>query len=197
MGILEKEARVMRRRGQIRDAVLTALLVGGMVAIGAVPIKLIPTLGFTPKNKSRFNYYTKTVAGRLVKEGLAKWVRREGKIHLQITPAGRRFLTFEQEKLKLQSLKKRWDKRWRMVVFDIPERRRALRQKLRGIMIDVGFVRLQDSVWVFPHDCEEFVALLKAELRIGKDVLYAIVEKIENDKAIREHFDLLPKHPQK
>src|SRR3989344_1229513 len=197
MGTLEKEAHAMRWRGQIRDSVLTVLLVGGMVAIGAVQTKLIPTLGFTPKNKSRFNYYTKTVAGRLVKEGLAKLVRRESKVYLRITPAGRRFLAFEQEKMKLQGLKRRWDKRWRMVVFDIPERRRGVRQKLRGVMTDVGFVRLQDSVWVYPHDCEEFVALLKAELRIGKDVLYAIVEKIENDKAIREHFDLLPKHPQK
>lgn len=187
----------MRRRGQIQQAFLTALLVGGMVAIGAVPLKLIPTLGIKPKNRSKFGYYTRTVAGRLVKQRLAKWVRRDGKVYIRITQAGKRRLAFEQERLRLTGLKRRWDKRWRMVVFDIPERRRGIRRSLRRVMIDVGFVRLQDSVWVYPHDCEEFVALLKAELRIGKDVLYAIVEKIENDKAIREHFGLLPKHPQK
>ena len=57
-------------------------------------------------------------------------------------------------------------------------------------MKEVGFVCLQDSVWVYPYDCEEFMALLKAELRVGKDVLYAIVERIENDKTIRTHFKL-------
>jgi len=94
--------------------------------------------------------------------------------------------------MKLKDEHRRWDKRWRMVAFDLPERRRVTRAKLRAMMADVGFIRLQDSVWVYPHDCEEFVALLKAELKIGKDALYAVVEKIENDKSIRVHFHLPP-----
>ena len=57
-------------------------------------------------------------------------------------------------------------------------------------MAEIGFVRLQDSVWIFPYDCEDFIMLLKADLKIGKDALYAIVEKLENDKALREHFHL-------
>ncbi|MDP2593931.1 MAG: hypothetical protein Q8P36_01145 [bacterium] len=190
MGKLEKEARLIRRKGQIQQALLTALLVGGMIAIGAVPYKLIPTVGFTPKNRNRFSYYTKTVAGRLVTQGLAKWVKKDDRVYLQITEVGQRKLAFEGEKMKLKDLKRRWDKRWRMVVFDIPERRSNIRHRLRGVMKEVGFIRLQDSVWVYPYDCEEFMALLKAELRIGKDVLYAIVERIENDKTIRTHFKL-------
>ena len=190
MGKLEKEARLIRRKGQIQQALLTTLLVGGMIAIGAVPYKLIPTVGFTPKNRSRFSYYTKTVASRLVTRRFAKWVKKDDRVYLQITEAGQRKLAFEGEKMKLKDLKRRWDKRWRMVVFDIPERRSNIRHRLRGVMREVGFVRLQDSVWVYPYDCEEFMALLKAELRIGKDVLYAIVERIENDKTIRTHFKL-------
>lgn len=57
-------------------------------------------------------------------------------------------------------------------------------------MSEIGFVRLQDSVWVYPYDCEDFVALLKAELKIGKDVLYAIVDTIEQDKNLRRYFNL-------
>ncbi len=57
-------------------------------------------------------------------------------------------------------------------------------------MREIGFVRLQDSVWVYPYDCEDFIALLKAELKIGKDVLYAIADTIEHDKGIRRHFNL-------
>jgi len=52
------------------------------------------------------------------------------------------------------------------------------------------FFRLQDSVWVFPYDCEDFMALPKADLRVGRNVLYVIVEKIENDKHLNEHFGL-------
>jgi hypothetical protein len=49
---------------------------------------------------------------------------------------------------------------------------------------------MQDSVWIFPYDCEELVALLKADFKVGKDLLYMVVEKIENDHALRLHFNL-------
>ncbi len=57
-------------------------------------------------------------------------------------------------------------------------------------MRELGFARLQDSVWVYPYDCEDLMALLKADLKIGMAVLYMIVEHIENDKHLRAHFSL-------
>ncbi len=76
-------------------------------------------------------------------------------------------------------------------MFDIPQYRRLDRDHLRQVVRACGFLRLQDSVWVFPYDCEELIMLLKADMRIGKDVLYAIVETIENDGWIKKHFGIL------
>jgi|SRR3989344_339495 len=193
MGTLEKKAREVRRRGQIQDAILGVLLVGGVVALGAVAGNAIQLLKYVPKQRSQFDYYTKNATSHLVRKGLASWVRREGKMYLRITEAGRQKLTFEQEKMRvkeMKEIKRRWDGRWRMVVFDVPERRRTTRSRLRALMVEVGFIRLQNSVWVYPYDCEDFIALLKANLRIGKDALYAVVEQIENDVSIRKHFNL-------
>ena len=86
--------------------------------------------------------------------------------------------------------KRRWDKRYRMVIFDIPQSRRGTRDRLRSLMRAAGFYRLQQSVWVHPYDCEELITLVKAELRVGGSVLYAIVEEIENDVRIKDHFGL-------
>ena len=86
--------------------------------------------------------------------------------------------------------KRRWDKRWRVVVFDIPEKHRRTRDSLRSSMRELGFYRLQDSVWVYPHDCEEVVMLIKTEMRVGAALLYMIVEKLENDSKLREHFGI-------
>ena len=110
---------------------------------------------------------------------------------VEITEKGRRAFALEREKAALQERgKKRWDKRYRMIIFDIPERRRIVRDQLRRIMRECGFLRIQDSVWVSPYDCEELIILIKADLHIGKDVLYTIVEKIENDKWIKKYFNL-------
>ncbi len=85
---------------------------------------------------------------------------------------------------------KKWDKKWRILIFDIREERKGLRDKLRKTLVSIGFVRLQDSVWVYPYDCEDLITLLKADFKIGKDVLYIIADEIENDRAICDYFGL-------
>ena len=57
-------------------------------------------------------------------------------------------------------------------------------------MKECGFFQIQKSVWLHPHDCEELMALIKADSHVGKDVIYMIVESIENDVWIRQHFKL-------
>jgi DNA-binding transcriptional regulator PaaX len=190
MGKLEEVSRKRKRKRDIQNAVLATIAVTGFVAIAAVAGNAIQLLDYLPNEKYNLRYRAKSAAGRLVAKGYARWVEQDGKKYIRLTNAGYKALAFEQAKVRLKNQKKKWDGRWRMVVFDIPERRRRVRIRLRDFMSDVGFVRLQDSVWVYPYDCEDFIALLKAELKIGKDVLYAIADTIEYDRAIRRHFHL-------
>lgn len=75
-------------------------------------------------------------------------------------------------------------------MFDIPERRRRVRTRVRQTLTTMGFYRLQDSVWVYPYDCEELIILLKADFKIGKDLLYVIADKVEHDAPLKTHFGL-------
>jgi CRISPR/Cas system-associated endoribonuclease Cas2 len=84
-----------------------------------------------------------------------------------------------------------WDGKWRVVIFDIREKRRFIRQKLRTLLAGAGMVRLQDSVWVHPYPCDELVSLLRANLKSGTgELLYFIAEGLESDRHLREHFNL-------
>ncbi len=163
-----------------------------MIAIGAAPhTNLLKLLGSKKRNQYRLKHQTNEALMRLARKGLVTFVLKDGKKFARLTPAGLQRLKLEQEKATLQLQKnKRWDKRWRVIIFDIPERRRGMRGRLRAIMQECGFVRLQDSVWVYPHDCEELTVLLKAELKAGSSVLYMVVEKIENDGWLKKCFSL-------
>lgn len=86
----------------------------------------------------------------------------------------------------------RWDKKWRIVIFDIHESRKAIRDELRRMLADTGFVKLQQSVWVYPHRCDEIIALLKFHLTLGWDLIYIIADAIEGDEKLRKHFRLPP-----
>jgi CRISPR-associated endonuclease Cas2 len=84
-----------------------------------------------------------------------------------------------------------WDGKWRILMFDIHERRRHVRTQLRDLLKGAGFVRLQDSVWVHPYRCDEFVTLVRAHLASGVGELRSIVANaLESDRALREHFHL-------
>ena len=192
MGTVEAGAKKIRRRDSIQKALLTTLLVGGMIMVGAAPrINILKLLGNKKRNPYRFKHQVNDALMRLARKGLVVFIIENGRKLARITPAGQRVLVLEEQKTALQlQRKKRWDKRWRVVIFDIPEYRRGTRDKLRLTMRTSGFYRLQDSVWLYPYDCEDFMTLVKADLKIGNAILYMVVEKIENDIKIKSHFAL-------
>lgn len=53
-----------------------------------------------------------------------------------------------------------WTGVWYLVVFDIPEKCRNDRKKLQKILCKSGLIKLQKSVYIFPHNIEkEFVKI--------------------------------------
>lgn len=192
MGNIEIEAKKKRRKRYLRDVLLASIAISGVVLVASIAPNALAQLRYLPAMKrAQLRYKAKTTLGRLAMQGLIEFEKRDGKSYARITPTGREALAFEEQKANLSSKKKRrWDKRWRVIIFDIPERRRKVRDRLRITMSKLGFIRLQDSVWVYPYDCEDLIALLKANLKIGLAVLYMIVEHIENDKHLREQFNL-------
>ena len=188
MGKVEAGAKKVRRKRYLQQALLASLVLGGLMLVGAAPVG-IPGIG--RRNKYRLKHQVKSALSRLAQKGYVVFEERSGNRYARITPAGEKELKYQEQKtaLKLQR-RRRWDKRWRVIAFDIPERRRNIRDRLRIVMRDAGFYRLQDSVWLYPYDCEDFITLLKADLKIGAAVLYMVVEQIEDDGKLKEHFSL-------
>jgi CRISPR-associated endonuclease Cas2 len=191
MGDLERHARKRHNRRNIQRLVLAAVGTAGIIAVAMVAPNIFQAIPKLTGDRSKFAYKAKTAAGRLAQKGLVRFVAKNGVRHLELTQKGLRYLAIEKAKAgSMQGNRKRWDRRYRVVMFDIPEKRRATRERLRLLMHDFGFLRLQDSVWISPHDCEDLITLIKSELRIGKEVLYLIVDEIENDTWIKKHFHL-------
>src|SRR3989344_1267404 len=192
MGKMEDEVRVRRKKGNIQRTVLAAVAVTGTLAIDMLAPNIFLALpGIMGKKRYKLAFQARTAVSRLALKGHVRFVEKNGKKRIEITEAGRRAFALEEQKALIATKHpKRWDHRWRLVMFDIPQYRRRDRDHLRAIVRGCGFLRLQDSVWIFPYECEELITLLKADMRIGKDVLYAIVESIENDGWIKKHFEL-------
>src|SRR3989344_869968 len=189
---LEADSKRRMRRGQLEAIILNTLAFAGIAALAmAAPnaLKLLKHVDpdWIMKRNPRQRLYE--VGSKLKRKGLVRFEKIEGKTKMVLTAKGRA----AAQKAMLGSPlphKIRWDERWRMLVSDVPEKRRALRDKVRSIVAGFGFVCLQDSVWVFPYDCEDVITLLKTELRLGTQMLYVIADAIEYDKPLRTHFNL-------
>ena len=184
---LETESRKRSRRANIKKLVLASAAVVGGISVALIDpgaIGAMGKLGLIPS--ARQLEIIKRSRSRLVARGLLIY---QGNT-LRLTSKGEQIL----RRLELHDFKlrkpKRWDRKWRVLIFDIPERRKGLRQKIRNTLKTIGFVRLQNSVWAYPYDCEDLITLLKADFKIGKDLLYLIVDSLEYDRPLKECFGL-------
>jgi DNA-binding transcriptional regulator PaaX len=134
--------------------------------------------------------YLKRRFHEMLDRGLISINKENGKNYVQLTKKGEEKLErYELGELTVRKPKS-WDGKWRLVIFDIREKRRVKRDLLRQQLQGLGLIRLQNSVWVYPYDFSEVAVLLKADAMIGKDILFLIVEELENDGWLRKHFGL-------
>ena len=114
----------------------------------------------------------------------------DGSMIIKLTEKGElRALNIQLENLK--NRKEKWDGKWRMIAFDIPEPfkrgRDALRQKLKKI----GFRELQKSVFVFPYDCEKEMSSLIKMFNLKKYVRFGVLESVDNGNDLKKTFRLV------
>lgn len=136
--------------------------------------------------RAAYRHRRKRALNRLIE---LKFITAAGE-RLSITDEGRTAL--RETVLKTVNLLKTasWDHKWRVAIFDIPEIYAPLRRKIRDVLKRAGFVQLQQSVWVFPHECKELVQLLQQESKLSKYILYGVLESIEGEERLRKLFRL-------
>jgi len=185
---MKKETKIM-----VGKIVLGVIAVAGVLAVAAVAPNALQAIDlFSGKNKRKYHLgsYIKKTVTKLKEKGMIDFEKRGNKMFVKLTEKGERELLRYQLKEKVIEKPKKWDKKWRVIIFDIKEKRKHIREQLRKELINLGFLRLQDSVWIYPYDCEEVIIMFKSYFNLGKDVLYMTVEKIENDKWLLQEFGL-------
>jgi DNA-binding transcriptional regulator PaaX len=122
-------------------------------------------------------------------EFIGKIKKEDGSFNIFLTEKGKwRALNFQLENVK--NKKEKWDRKWRMIAFDIPEKykrgRDALRQKLKKI----GFCEMQKSVLITPYDCKKEMELLVKFFELDEFVRFAVLEYIDNEEYFKKFFKI-------
>ncbi|MDP2838172.1 MAG: hypothetical protein Q8O53_02745 [Candidatus Moranbacteria bacterium] len=181
--------------GLIAKIILGSLAVVGVLGVGMAAPGVFQAVkifrGYERLIASRYQTpsYIRRTLKSLERRGMVQISVRAGEVRVYLTEKG------QQELLGYQLRKKRikggrWDEKWRIVIFDIEEKRRYARDRIRTSMKAFGFEKLQESVWVYPYECEAVITLLKTQYKAGKELVYIVAGDIENDAWLRKKFTL-------
>jgi phenylacetic acid degradation operon negative regulatory protein len=154
---------------------------------------LFPNVGKKMKGLDKFQGATRSrirqAVKRLEKSKMVKVAQKGEKLVIEITKEGtKKFGQLGFEKLTIDS--KKWDGKWRLVLFSIPESQKKLRESLRNALKNLGFYQLQRGVFVTPYPCDQEVTTLTKSLNVESYTTSITAVSIDKAEILKKHFNL-------
>jgi len=149
-------------------------------------------------NKNNTNWksfntsYLKQTLRRLEKQNVIETKIIDDNKVFCITRQGKtKLLNFALDDLKISQPKK-WDGKWRVILYDIAVGRKHEQEAMRRMLKKLGFYQVQKSVYIIPYPCFDEIEYLRLYFDIRAEIKYCLVERIEDDNAYRTYFGLAP-----
>lgn len=137
----------------------------------------------------RFNipYLHRTIK-RLESQKLVEIGFDNGRQVVMITDAGRKkVLKYALDELKIEK-PGRWNGKWTLVTYDIPEEFSSQRDYFRGYLRAWRFYPIEKSVFLHAYPCRKEIEFLREYLGVSQYVNIFIVDNIEKNVIFREYF---------
>ena len=174
---------------QLSEIILSVLAIVGMVALAVLAPNIIMLLDRRRRRQLSPHDVRRSING-LQKRGLVSQQRRGGTYTVQITAEGQLFLKKRRIFRPHIIDDSRWDRKWRLVFFDIPAVRGPIRHHIRRLLRAAGLCPVQRSIYVAPFDCYYLVKELRTRFDLHTSIHYAVVEKMTDSSKYRRHFHL-------
>lgn len=184
----------MTKKGEISKFILGTLAAAGLITVAVVAPNLLSALGnlgLIKKDHKRFNKkQLYDSLSNLKRNGLISVQYQGDKIVIKLTKNGKaKVLRYKLEDMVLRK-PKRWDKKWRLVIYDIPEKYKTNRNTFVDKLRELEFLQLNRSVWISPYECEDEIDFLKEIYLIRKYVRIITAEKVDVQKDLIKYFSL-------
>lgn len=176
----------------VKEILIGIGLVGGILFVGALAPNIFKMLGksnlgrrrFTKEQVENATYYLKRRKMIISKEN------PDGTIMVELSEKGKKKVVFyDLDKMKIKPMKK-WDGKWRFVMFDIPHRLRNASNALRDKLKELGFYQFQKSIWIHPYPIENEIDFISQIFEIRRFVKMGEMVNLEGDEKIKSEFKL-------
>lgn len=179
------------------DGILKFLVAGGTITAAIAAPNIVQVFDkplyklFKNLDKRARDREIRRVVHYMKQGGLIHYNSRDYEHGIELTKAGKQYL--KRRELTTLAIEKPdiWDKKWRLILFDIPENRRSHRQAFTARLRRLNFQQLQYSVWIHPFPCRPIIEAVTETNNIRQFVTYVETEHIDNEKELRNKFKSL------
>ncbi len=194
---IQKEARreELVRKTKAAGAVITkavlalAFLAGAVTTMAVAPNVFV---AFAPRGRRRAFFDTTSFRASmrsLKNQKLVEHPAGDTNVFCLTNRGVNRALTEAYRNLKI-AIPERWDRIWRVVLFDVPEKHKWGRDEFSKKLRELGFFRMQRSVFVIPYPCREEVGFLSSLYNIEHYVRMFEARAVGGDSDLREYFSV-------
>ncbi|MEW6455574.1 MAG: PaaX family transcriptional regulator C-terminal domain-containing protein [Acidobacteriota bacterium] len=106
---------------------------------------------------------------RMAKQGLIQSRKIGRQSYYSLSEKGKEWMLKGKHRA-LEREPKPWDKKWRLLVYTIPEELRSLRDTLRDELRRLGYGSLGSSLWISPYDFKEELERIFDKLKVAEYV---------------------------
>lgn len=192
MSTIKTTTQINPKKGALQKKILLLLSAGIALGLTHNPNQYFRIVSETGKEWEKINRDSLNRAVRsLYKSKLVSTKRnQDGTLTLALSKEGERLaLTYDIENIEIKT-PEYWDKKWRIVMFDVPESLKRTRDALRMHFKSMGFYEFQKSVFVHPYQCEKEIEYITEFYKARKFLRFIIATEIDNALEIRRYFNL-------
>lgn len=182
-------------KGKLAKEILLMIAAGVIIPAAFVmpgaPIALRPLLRLLSKKcgAKRTEGFIKSLS-YLKRDRLVSIAEKDGQQILTLSEDGKkRVLRFDLHQMAIKK-PRRWDGYWRIVIFDIPERKKQGREALRSKLKQLGFCQLQKSCFIHPFDCRSEIDFISELFEVGPFINFIVAKEIEGAALLKKSFGL-------
>ena len=115
----------------------------------------------------------------------------DGMVDLVLSEGGKsKILKYNLDKIKIKK-PVQWDKLWRLVVFDIPEKKGQGRKALAAKLKELNFYPMQKSVFIHPYECKDEIDFITELFELAPYVRFLRVKDIDIELDLKEWFHII------
>ncbi len=178
------------KKGELAKQILLLTVAGGVVATVCVLPGLAIIFKELDARSSRDRYRVQRSLNALKKQGLLLHEVKNGTERLVLSDTGKeKAWSYLAEDLHIKN-QKRWDKKWRVLMFDIPESKGRIRREVSWKIRDIGMKTIQNSVFISPFPCKDEIDKVIQHYNVTKYFIYFEADTIELEQDILQIWNL-------